>query len=220
MNSILLLRSNVLRVNSVRHFSYESFFKFVAYSTPVTSVQSGLIHAHQILGTGNWALDIMAGAVLFRAFVSLPLGTLQRTIITAYSVRTNQELGLFAMQLGKAVRNKEVSQDEASNLARKKLQQLTSLKRLFDPQHKTFAKIVPIFLTEIVLWLCYSISLRNTVAGVPFHEAKIASLEMRNQGIGWISDLTDLDPLLILPFITAISTFTSLRVGITRSLVV
>ena len=210
---MVLLKLTPLRRNLIRRYSYDSFFKYIAYSSPVTSVQSAVIHAHDMFGTGSWALDIVAGAVLFRTFISLPLGTLQRTILTSHSVQTSRELSQFTMQLAQAVRNKEVSQDEASDLAKKKMKQVTSLKRLFDPQHKTFIKVAPLFITEIFLWLCYSISLRNTVSGMPFEEAKKASLEMRNQSIGWIMDLTDTDPTLLLPLITVISVFTSLRVS-------
>lgn len=219
MNSRIILKETTKSITSCKLFrrkiSLESSVQSIVYSTPITAVQSGLISAHNFFGTGSWALDIIAGAIFFRTFISFPLGTLQRTIITSHSIKLRHQIDQLRYNLSRGVRTKEISSEEATNLAKENLIHLTSFKRWFDPQYNTFAKVAPVFLTEISLWICYSIALRNTVRGLPpyLSEARLASSEMRNEGIGWITDLTLSDPLFLLPCITVLTTFTSLKVS-------
>lgn len=209
----LLKLTNQNHLKHVRNFSFHGYWTFLAHSAPVASVQSGLIYAHNVWGTGNWPLDIIAGAIIFRNFISLPFGTIQRTIMTQHSVVVKGKMDLLAYRLNEAVKNKEMSQEEAKTLGTREARHLISIRRWFDPEYRTFWKVGPLFASEILIWLCYTFSLRITVAGVPTMAAKFASLEMRDQSIGWIEDLTLSDPYSILPLITCAATLASLRVS-------
>ena len=215
-SQLLKLSHQLHHVNlkNVRSFSANGYWTFIAHSAPVASVQSAAIYAQSAFGTGQWPIDIIAGAIIFRNFISLPVGTIQRTIIIKHSVKVKNKLDLLAYHLDTAVKNKEISRDEARSIGMKEARQLTSIKRWFDAEYRTFFKVAPFFVFEIVLWLLYSFSLRATVAGIPTAEAKVASIEMRNQSIAWIGDITLSDPYAILPLITCSATLFSLRVSI------
>ncbi|KAK4873336.1 hypothetical protein RN001_015365 [Aquatica leii] len=212
--NIILSRSRLLTSTRIHLYKYRNLatnesviqtqpglFRLISESTPVDYLQKFIISVHDTTGLPWWA-TIICTTIFLRSTVTVPLAIYQNYIIA--KVRNIQlELAHLDNELKAEVQAaiKLYQWDEKTA----KFHYKRSLKKQWnslvvrDNCHPVKSSLLIWF--QIPLWVCFSAVLRNLAYKLPEASPTAVTVfnELTTSGFGWISNLTQADPLFILP---------------------
>lgn len=67
---------------------------------------------------------------------------------------------------------------------------------------------------QIPMWICFSVTLRNLVYMLPIQDIEAQNIynQLCTEGMGWFTNLTQTDPLFLLPLILGITNLAIIEV--------
>lgn len=190
----------------VRHFSVQTFFSGIyseiSSSTCVQFFQQNLVNIHDYSGLPWWA-TIIVTTIVVRTAITFPL--------TVYTNKIGVRLEQIGGEMPAIVEELEQETARARHIYKLSDQDTQRLfkrnvkiqwNKLVVRENCHPAKMFVVLWTQIPLWVCQSVAIRNMLNMLPDPnsiDAQITYTLLTVGGFGWIPDLTAVDSTLILP---------------------
>lgn len=191
---------------SARYFSVQAFFggiyTEISNSTCVHLCQQNLINFHDYTGLPWWATIIVTTIVL-RTIITSPL-----TVYTNKIAIRLEQIGAEMPPIVAELKMETAQAKHLYNLSDRDTQRLFrhNVKLQWDKlvvrENCHPAKLLIVLWTQIPLWVCQSMAIRNMLNMLPDPnsiDAQIIYALLTVGGFGWIHNLTAVDSTLILP---------------------
>lgn len=193
-------------ITPVRHYSMESFFggiySSISNSTCVHICQQNLINFHDYTGLPWWA-TIIVTTILYRTAITFPLAVYTNKISVRLE-QINAEMPAIEEELkaetAKAKHLYKLSDRDTQRLYRRNVQ--LQWDKLVVRENCHPLKMSVVLWTQIPLWVCQSVAIRNMLNMLPDPnsiEAQINYTLLTVGGFSWIPNLTAVDSSFILP---------------------
>lgn len=194
-----------------RHFSLQSTFagiySEISNSTCVHLCQQNLMNIHDFTGLPWWA-TIVVTTIALRSAITFPLAVYTNKINIRLE-QINKEMPALVAELKvetARARHLYKLSDQATERLFKHNVNLQWDKLVVRENCHPFKMFVVLW-TQIPLWVCQSVAIRNMLHMLPDPnsiDAQITYTLLTVGGFGWMSDLTAVDSTLILPVIFGI----------------
>ncbi|XP_037560016.1 cytochrome c oxidase assembly protein COX18, mitochondrial [Dermacentor silvarum] len=187
----------------VRDFSLQSWAQTLSQSTPVAYAQDLLDAAHSASGL-SWGSTIVLTSLALRVAVTLPLAVYQHHVLARFA-NLDREMASIAHELKRettqAVRMFNLTEKQARHLYRINVKRHLQRLVVRDNCHPMKAAVVVLF--QLPLWVSLSVALRNMAFMLPYQDlgAQATFLELSVGGVLWFTNLTQPDPLHIIPIL-------------------
>uniref|UniRef100_A0A131YR52 Mitochondrial inner membrane protein COX18 n=1 Tax=Rhipicephalus appendiculatus TaxID=34631 RepID=A0A131YR52_RHIAP len=194
-------------VYSVRDFSLQSWTQTLSQSTPVVYAQDLLEAAHSTSGL-SWGSTIVLTSLALRVAVTLPLAVYQHHVLARFA-NLDREMAGIAQELKRetmqATRMFNLTEKQARLLYRRNLKRHLQRLVVRDNCHPMKSAIVVLF--QLPMWISLSVALRNMAFMLPYQDmgAQVTYLELSVGGLLWFTNLTQPDPLHIIPLLVGIT---------------
>ncbi|CRK99575.1 CLUMA_CG012888, isoform A [Clunio marinus] len=185
-----------------RFYTPGGFWNSVSSSVPVTTLQEGITHLHDITGLPWWG-TIVVSTVLLRTVLTFPLAIYQSKILAKVEKIRGEMPEIvkeLKMETAYAVRKFHWNEKQARIMYNRSVNNQWNNLVVRDNCHPGKSIIVVLF--QIPLWISQSWAIRNLIHMLPDPtsvEAQLTAAEMLVGGFGWIPNLTEADHSLILP---------------------
>lgn len=211
IRDIRLRNETQINNQQVRNISMQSFNEWqmriytnISDSTLVGYAQETLLAIHNTTGM-PWWLTIVFGTVLARSIVTFPLAIYQNKILAKVeniSIELKDLAEELKYEAATAKKQFDLTDVQTRNLYKISLKKQWTNLIIRDNCHPLKASLLIWF--QIPLWISLSFSLRNLIY--------FQNYSMSTEGFGWITNLTDVDGLWILPIIFGITNLTIIEI--------
>lgn len=192
-----------VRYNSTQILANNAgFYGEIASSNCVCWCQDFLINTHDYTGLPWWATIVLT-TVGLRTFITFPLTVYTQKLIVRLE-EINARLPAIASQLRAEIQHAK-EQHKFSDLDGDRLYLINireHYNRMVVEENCHPGKSFVVLWTQVPLWICQSISIRNLVTMMPDPtslQAQITYTMLSVGGFAWMSSLTTPDPTFILP---------------------
>ncbi|XP_078366701.1 cytochrome c oxidase assembly protein COX18, mitochondrial-like isoform X2 [Oculina patagonica] len=198
-----------------------AYYIFSPDLPPIYALQVFLETVHSWSHLPWWAV-IVGSTVVLRSIVTVPLAVHQNKLIAKIEL-SQSTLHMMTEALKQRVagecRRLNMSAEEADREFRKK--QRTLIYEYYKSEGLNPWKLYLLPWTQLPLWFCLSLSLRNLAGFFPWQrneggEAILPCPEMANEGALWFSNLTVADPTLIIPFAVGIFNLANIELNVLK----
>ena len=204
-HQLLSLSSSGKIIQSKRNIAAEALLSWYSALPQVLVTENVVLTVHS-MGTGHWALDIIAMTCLGRVVLSGVATTYMRKILASHAITckdVTQEKRRLRLDLRKRVSSGEMPPLLARELKMQAFAQLNKKHQDLILMHNNHpGKAYMALVIEGICWVTYGLSLRNITAGFPPDIASEAAVEMKSQSFLWITDLSLPDPYYVIPLLS------------------
>uniref|UniRef100_G3MSR9 Membrane insertase YidC/Oxa/ALB C-terminal domain-containing protein n=2 Tax=Amblyomma TaxID=6942 RepID=G3MSR9_AMBMU len=192
---------------AVRCFSLQSWAQTLSQSTPVAYAQDLLDAVHSTSGL-SWGTTIVVTSLALRVVVTLPLAVYQHHVLARFANLDREMAGIvqeLKRETTQAVRMFNLNEKQARYLYKKNFKRHLQRLVVRDNCHPLKAALVVLF--QLPLWVSLSVALRNMAFMMPYQDlaAQATYLELSVGGMLWFTNLTQPDPLHIVPILVGIT---------------
>lgn len=193
---------------SARHFSLQSTFagiySEISNSTCVHLCQQNLLNIHEYTGLPWWA-TIVVTTIALRSIITFPLAVYTNKINVRLE-QINKEMPALVAELKEETARAKYLYKLSDRDTERLFKHNVNLQwnKLVVRENCHPFKMFVVLWTQIPLWICQSMAIRNMLNMLPdpkSFEAQITYTLLTVGGFGWMPDLTAVDSTLILPIV-------------------
>lgn len=203
-------------VYTARDFSLQSWAQTLSQSRPVAYAQDLLEAAHSTSGL-TWGSTIVLTSLALRVAVTLPLAVYQHHVLARFA-NLDREMAGIAQELKRetmqATRMFNLTEKQARLLYKRNLKRHLQRLVVRDNCHPMKSAIVVLF--QLPMWISLSVALRNMAFMLPYQDmgAQVTYLELSVGGLLWFTNLTQPDPMHIIPLLVGLTNLMNVEVHV------